>query len=270
VALISALCFYPVKGCKGITVEQAILADTGLQNDRHWMVVDAAGRFVSQREQPRLALISPVLEGDRLRLTAPSLPPLELSPSGAGERLPVSVWRDTCAGLDQGAAAAEWLSEFLGQATRLVRFDGTVRRRSDPRYAGEYDASTEFADGFALLLISEASLADLNSRLPAPVPMNRFRPNIVISGVDAYAEDRILMLANREVELRMVKPCTRCVVTTTDQATAKVGSEPLRTLLTYRRHPGLGGAMFGQNAIVTRGAGSTLRVGDTLGETWSY
>ena len=269
-AVIAGLNFYPVKGCKGIGVRQATLAETGLLYDRHWMVVDATGRFVTQRELPRMALISTSIDGSALTLAAPGVAGLRVPLMLPGAALSVTVWRDTCSGIDQGTSAAAWLSAFLRQDLRLVRFDSSMRRRSDRHYTGEDDAHTEFADGFALLVISEASLADLNSRLEAPVPMNRFRPNVVIASVGAYDEDHLLALGNDRVELRIVKPCARCPVTTTDQDTANVGIEPLRTLQTYRQHPVMGSATFGQNAIVVRGAGSILRVGDTLEETWSF
>jgi MOSC domain-containing protein len=269
-AVIAGLNFYPVKGCKGIGVQQATLVETGLLHDRHWMVVDASGRFVTQRESPRMALISTSIDASALTLTAPGMPELRVPPVPPGATLSVTVWRDTCSGIDQGASAAAWLSTFLGQELRLVRFDSSKRRRSDPQYTDEHDTHTEFADAFAVLVISEASLADLNSRLEVPVPMNRFRPNIVIAGVDAYDEDHLLALGNGRVELRIVKPCTRCPVTTTNQDTAEVGIEPLRTLQTYRQHPVMGSATFGQNAIVVRGAGSILRVGDALEETWNF
>jgi len=268
-AVIAGLNFYPVKGCKGIGVQQATLAETGLLYDRHWMVVDASGRFVTQRELPRMALISTAIDSSALTLTAPGLPQLGVPLMLPGATLAVTVWRDTCSGIDQGLSAAAWFSAFLGQDLRLVRFDGSMRRRSDPQYTGEHDTHTEFADGFAVLVISEASLADLNGRLEVPVPMNRFRPNIVIAGVDAYDEDHLLALGNDRVELHIVKPCTRCPVTTTNQDTAEVAIEPLRTLRTYRLHPVKGSATFGQNAIVVRGAGSILRVGDMLEETWN-
>lgn len=269
-AVVTALNFYPVKGCKGISLREATVMETGLLHDRHWMVVNPQGRFVTQRELPRMALIGTALESDRLMLNAPDQPALNVPLSSLGERLPVIVWRDNCYGLDQGNAAADWLSAFLGQPLRLVRFDDSARRRSDPQYTGEHDTHTEFSDGFAVLVISEASLADLNGRLETPVPMNRFRPNVVVAGVDAYDEDHLLSLSNGVVELRIVKACTRCPVTTTDQNTAVVGSEPLRTLQTYRVHPVMGSATFGQNAIVVSGAGGQLRVGDTLDEVWNF
>jgi uncharacterized protein YcbX len=269
-AVIAGLNFYPVKGCKGIEVRQATLAETGLLYDRRWMVVDVSGRFVTQRELPRMALISTSIDASALTLVAPGVPELRVPLMLPGATLSVTVWRDTCPGIDQGPFAAAWLGTFLGQELRLVRFDSSMRRRSDPQYTGEHDTHTEFADGFAVLVISEASLVDLNRRLEVPVPMNRFRPNIVIADVDAYDEDHLLALGNDRVELRIVKPCTRCPVTTTNQDTAEVGIEPLRTLQAYRQHPVMGSATFGQNAIVVRGAGSILRVGDTLEETWNF
>jgi len=269
-AVISALNVYPVKGCKGITVPEVELAETGLRFDRHWVVTDEDGRFVTQRELPRMALISTQLDGEALFLNAPEMEPLVLPVLQIGERVSVTVWRDRCFGFDQGMAAAAWFSAFLARPLRLVRFDTSVRRGSDATFTDGVPAWTEFSDGFAILVISEASLADLNARLDQPLPMNRFRPNVVITDVGAYDEDHLRALVADEVELRLVKPCTRCQVTTTDQDTGLRSLEPLRTLGFYRMNPALGGVTFGQNAIIARGAGKKLRVGQTLEEVWNF
>ena len=269
-AVVSALNVYPVKGCKGITVSEVVLAETGLRFDRHWVVTDEDGHFVTQRELPRMALISTQLDGETLVLNAPAMDLFVLPVLQIGERVRVTLWRDRCFGLDQGTAAAAWFSEFLGRALRLMRFDASTRRASDAAYTDGVAAWTEFSDGFAILIISEASLADLNTRLDQPLPMNRFRPNVVITDVGAYDEDHLRALVAEHIELRLVKPCTRCQVTTTDQDTGLRSLEPLRTLGFYRMNPALGGVTFGQNAIVARGAGEKLRVGQILEEVWAF
>ena len=162
----------------------------------------------------------------------------------------------------QGDQAAGWLSEWLGRAVRLVRFDPRARRLCNPAYAGTSGAHTAFADAYPLLVTSEASLEDLNSRLAIPLPMNRFRPNLVLSGIEAYDEDHIDEIRIGRSMLKLVKPCTRCRTTTTDQATAEVGIEPLPTLAVYRRDDALDGVTFGMNAIVAAGADEIIRVGD--------
>ena len=269
-AVVSGLYVYPIKGCKGIALEEAELTDSGLAFDRHWMVVDGDGRFVTQRELPRMALVATEIRGGWLILSAPEMPTLTMSVDTEGARLAVTVWDDRCSAIDQGQVAADWFSAFLQRPLRLARFDPAVIRYSSAEYTGEIRAATEFSDGYALLILSEASLADLNARLEHPVPMNRFRPNIVIRGVEAYDEDHLHSLRNGDLELRIVKPCTRCQVTTTNQDSGEVGLEPLQTLRTYRRHPKLGAISFGQNAIVIRGAGQILHLGDKLEEIWNF
>jgi len=269
-ALISGLHVYPVKGCRGIALGTARLTATGLAYDRHWMVVHPDGRFATQRELPRMALIGTALENGLLTLTAPGTDPVTVASDHDGARCEVEVWGDRCVGIDEGEAAAAWFSRTLGLPLRLVRFDPSTPRPSDPAFAGDLPAFSEFSDGFAILVISEASLCDLNARLETPLPMNRFRPNIVITGIEAFDEDRIEALTAEGIELRLVKACTRCQVTTTDQETAQVGEEPLRTLAGFRMHPNLGGVAFGQNAVVVRGVGSRLRVGQVLEEVWNF
>jgi len=273
-AALAALNFYPVKSCRGIAADRLRLGPTGFERDRHWMVVRPNGRFVTQREIPRLALIeTAIIHGDRrhdgLRLTAPGMPAIEVPASAHGASLDVVVWRDSCRAIDQGDAVAGWLSGFLAVPLRLAAFDPLHERASSPQWTGDTRALTEFADGFALLAISEASLADLNGRLERALPMERFRPNIVLTGIGAYDEDRIHELHRDGVRLRIVKPCTRCSITTTNQRTGEVeGDEPLRTLRTYRWSKPLAGVMFGQNVIVIDGAGRELRVGDEFDILW--
>jgi uncharacterized protein len=269
-AVISGLNVYPVKSCKGIALEQAELTESGLAFDRHWMLVDNNKHFVTQRDQPRMALVASEIRGDSLMLSAPGMPALAIAIDAEGARLAVTVWDDRCSAIDQGQVAADWFSSFLQRPLRLVRFDPAIKRYSSAEYTGDTKAATEFSDGYAILLLSEASLADLNARLEQPLAMNRFRPNIVIRGVQAYDEDHLYSLRRGDLELRIVKPCTRCQITTTNQDSGEVGREPLQTLRTYRRHPKLGAITFGQNAILIRGAGEILRLGDQFEETWNF
>jgi uncharacterized protein YcbX len=239
------------------------------------MVVDPHGCFVTQREQPRLALIATSLGSDGLALSAHGVDPLVVAlDAPRGPVREVVVWASHLVAHDAGDAAASWLSAVLGIDVRLVRFDPAQTRRCDPQYAGDSAAHTAFADGYPVLAIGEASLADLNSRLAATgaaaLPMNRFRPNIVLAGLEAYDEDHIDTIAADGVTLKLVKACTRCQVTTTDQDTARVGREPLATLAGYRMNPALAGVTFGVNAIVVAGEGRELTVGTEVDCRFSF
>lgn len=259
---IAELYVYPVKACRGIAVEEWTLEAAGLAYDREWMFVTPEGRFLTQREWPRLALVVPRLRDDRLELCAPGQEDLVVPFTATGERREVVVWRDRCAADDAGAAAAEWITRFLGRPARLVRLARDWRRLSDPEWAGDTGAVTRFSDGYALLALSRASLDDLNARLPTPLPVDRFRPSLVLDGLPPYGEDALGDFHAGGAHLRGVKPCTRCVVTTTRQSTGEVdGDEPLRTLKTYRWDATLRGILFGQNVIVVAGAGARLRRG---------
>ena len=251
---------YPVKSCRGIGLGTGTLDRWGLQHDRNWMVVDAEGLFVSQRTQPRLALVEPALGQERLTLRAPDMPVLELPVSGrAGRDWAVTIWKSNCRALDQGDAAAEWFSHYLGQTARLVRIGGAFQRAvNEAVYPTGADVA--FADAYPLLLLSVASLADLNTRLQEPVPMNRFRPNLVIGGCPAFAEDTWTRIRIGEVNFQLLTTCKRCSITTVDQATGLQGKEPLTTLATFRSSDG--GVIFGRN-VVHQGVG-TVRVGDTV------
>jgi uncharacterized protein YcbX len=226
---------YPVKGCRGIDVEHAEVAVTGLVaqgvGDREWMVVDDDGRFLTQRELPRLALVCAAITAQGLRLTAPHMPALNVSLETRHASREVVVWRSAVLGSDCGEAAASWMSDWLARDVRLVRFDRARKRECNRDYVRDSGAHTMFADGYPILVSNTASLRELNDRLAArghaALPMNRFRPNVVIDGLPAFAEDHIDTIQMDGVVLRLVKPCTRCQVTTTDQATARVGVEPL-------------------------------------------
>jgi uncharacterized protein YcbX len=260
---------YPIKSCRGIALSTTRLDATGLAGDRHWMLVRPNGRFVTQRELPRMALIATALGAARLTLDAPGMPSIEIAREASGAARAVTVWKFTGSGLDCGEEAAQWCSRFLDTPLRLVQFDAGVPRECNPDWTPGTRATTEFSDGYPILVISRASLAELNSRLPKALPMERFRPNIVIDGVAAYDEDRIHELRADGVTLRIVKPCLRCSITTTDQERGAVdGVEPLATLKTYRFSNDLLGVMFGQNAIVVGGVGENLRVGQKFDITW--
>lgn len=244
---------YPVKSCGGVSLREAALDDRGLRHDRRWMLVDGGGRFVSQRRLPRMALISTSFGDDALLLDAPGMPTLSLvldpTPDELGPRVPVRVHDDETLGATVGQKADRWLGQFLGPGYSLVYMPDDVIRPVDGRYASG-DDRVGFADGFPFLLLSEASLADLNSRLDEPIPENRFRPNFVVSGegaLEAYVEDDWQRLRIGEVDMRVAKPCSRCKITTVDQKTAQTGREPLRTLARYR-HVGKN-VMFGQNLV---------------------
>ena len=268
-AAITGIFTYPVKSCRGIAHERAQLAATGFEGDRHWMLVRPNGRFVTQRELPRLALVGTQLTHNSLTLTAPGMPTLEVSRDALGPALAVTVWKFHGRGIDCGDHAAEWATQFLDTPLRLVRFDPDAPRVCSPEWTPGAHAVTEFSDGFPILVISRASLADLNARLPQALPMERFRPNVVIDGVGAYDEDRMHELRAGPVTLRIVKPCLRCSITTTDQQRGAVdGVEPLRTLKEYRHDPHLHGEAFGQNAIIVDGVGEHLQVGQRFDVSW--
>ncbi|MFO1302364.1 MAG: MOSC N-terminal beta barrel domain-containing protein [Burkholderiales bacterium] len=276
-ARVASLHLHPIKGCRPVGLARADVAVTGLRSagagDREWMVVDATGRFLTQREHPRLALvIVDIVEGG-LRLQAPGMPPCDVTPADDGIAREVVVWRSDVLGVDQGDAAAQWFSQWLGCDARLVRF-GARRRECNRAYAGDSGAHTMFADGYPVLVASAASLADLNARLATrgagPLPMDRFRPNVVIDGLAAFDEDHIDTISIGDVTLRLVKPCTRCQVTTIAQDTAEVGVEPLPTLGEFRMDPRLDGVTFGMNAIVVEGAGQPVEAGAPAVVTYRF
>jgi hypothetical protein len=261
---IAALHVYPVKSCRGIALTQVELTPRGLRHDREWMVVTPEGSFLTQRELPRLALIAPDIAAIGLQLQAPGAGRIAVAlEAGAGPSREVVVWGDTVLACDAGEAVAHWLSDFLLRSVRLVRFDPARQRPTDPAWSAGRPGESAFSDGYPVLVLSRASLSDLNARLPQALPLDRFRPNLVLEGCDPYAEDSLRVLQSGTAMLRLVKPCTRCVITTTDQSTAeRDGEEPLRTLRSYRWSSELRGVTFGQNAIVE--SAGTLRVGDAI------
>jgi uncharacterized protein YcbX len=270
---VAALRLYPVKGCRGLDVPHAVVTATGFAfagiGDREWMLVDPSGRFVTQRTVPVLALVRIEVDERELVLRVPGCAALRVPLVSAVRAAPfeVEVWGDRVRGFDEGEAASLWLSTWLRTTVRLVRFDRSHPRACDAAYAGDAGAHTMFADGYPVLVVGEASLRDLNDRLrersSPPLPMNRFRPNLVLGDLPPYAEDHLDTIDVGGVVLRCVKPCTRCQVTATDQDTGQVGLEPLHTLGGYRMHETLTGVTFGINAIVTSGAGGVIAPGAT-------
>lgn len=271
-ARIDALWLYPIKGCRGLRVPGATLAQTGLEvdgiGDREWVVVDESGEFLSQRELPKMALIETRLTGESLRLRAPDMLPLDIPFASEGEVLTVKVWNDEVAAVTQGEIADAWLTQFLGLRCRLMRFDPQASRISNAKYTGAMTAPYKFADAFALLVCSTASLAGLNARLAArgaaAVAIERFRPNIVLDGIEAFDEDYIDQITINGAQLQVVKPCVRCTVPNVDPVTAEPGFEPGATLATFRNDTRAGGLTFGVNAIVAAGAGTRLATGEAV------
>jgi uncharacterized protein YcbX len=256
---LSGITIYPVKSCAGIDLDCVTLDRFGPIGDRRWLLVDERGRFLSQRDQPRMALVrvEQVQGGIRLSLGDNSIQ--AAIPGTDASEVRVSVWGDSMFALLADSGAGEWLSAELGRPCRLVYMPDTCRRLVDGLYAREGE-TVSFADGFPLLLISQASLDDLNSRLDSPVPMNRFRPNLVVSGCDSFAEDGWRRIGIGDVEFDVAKPCSRCVIPSIDQATAQRDEQINRVLASYRRFNGQ--VMFGQNLLYQR-AGK-LSVGDPV------
>lgn len=261
--VLSAIWTYPLKSASGLSSAEAVVERRGLAGDRRWMLVDERGTFVSQRTHPRLALIGVERIAGGLRLSAPNQPVIKVAePAASAQRHPVTVWGDAVTAAVAPDEAHAWCSAHLGENVQLVFMPDAARRNVDADYAVHDDDVVSFADGYPLLLASAASLADLNARLDAPLPMNRFRPNVVIDDAEPWAEDTWRRLRIGEVILRSVKPCGRCSVTTVDQRTAERGKEPLKTLATFRRRAETGKVYFGWNVIPeTTGR---IRVGDAV------
>jgi uncharacterized protein YcbX len=261
---------YPVKSCAGVQVRRHLLSETGLDLDREWVVVDPAGTFVSQRELPRMALVATTLKSSELILRAPGMLALHVAIDRVEERNEVEVWGDRVAAFDMGALCAQWFTDFLGTPLRLARFDPEAPRRADRRWTGAVDAANAFQDGFPLLVASTASLAEVNRRLAAvgaaPVTLARFRPNLVLAGLDAHGEDHLDEIAfatgDGPVRLKLVKPCARCPIPDVDPEHGVRGRAVGDVLAQYRADPRLGGAItFAMNAVVVEGIGCTLEAG---------
>lgn len=270
---VSELYLHPIKSCAGLPVRERALIETGLDLDREWMVVDAHGEMLTQRELPRMALVQPTLRDHDIVLRAPGMLALHVWLDRVEARCRVRVWDDEVDAWDMGDLAGQWFSDFLGQPKlRLVRFDLEGRTRlAERRWTGELDAPTVFADGFPLLVASTGSLAELNRRLAGAghgaVTMARFRPNLVLDGLPhPHDEDMLqtLQIDSPEgpVVLRLVKPCVRCTIPDVDPATAERGQAVAQTLAGYRADARMkGGLTFGMNAIIVSGVDHTLSVG---------
>jgi hypothetical protein len=252
---------YPVKSARGIALARVRLAPTGFEWDRHWMVVREDGTFLTQRTHPTLTRILTELTSEGLALTAEGFEPLALpfAPQGIGR--PVRIFKDACEGLDQGDEAAAWVSRVLAEPVRIVRTPVTPDRRASPEFAGPRLAPIAFPDGFPILVCNRASLDDLNQRLPEPLPMERFRPSLVLAGLAPFAEDHIATVEIGPIMLMLVKPCTRCIIPSTDQRTGIRGLDPLPVLRTFRFDRKLLGVTFGENAVITRGVGGFIERG---------
>ena len=248
---LSALYRYPLKSGQGESLQQITLDKLGLDGDRRWMLVDeASGRFLTQRAVARMSQLSALYnERGGLTLSAPGHSAIDVAVPGADAELRgVTIWRDTLRVPDAGAEAAAWVSDFVGKPTRLVQVPLERARTTEAGY-GKDDDQVAFADGFPLLLIGQASLEDLSQRVGRPLEMLRFRPNLVIEGSSAYAEDGWKRVRIGDIEFRLVKPCARCILTTIDPQTGERSAdrEPLATLQQYRAEED--GAMFGQNLV---------------------
>lgn len=261
---------YPVKSCAGTSPRQAMLVETGFDLDREWMVVDPAGSFVTQRELPRMALVQTALKSDEMILRAPGMLALHVAVDRVEERTQVEVWGDRVAAYDMGALCAQWFSDFLGRPLRLARFDPDAARHADRRWTGAIDATAAFQDAFPLLVASTASLAEVNRRLALagerPVTLARFRPSIVVDGLDAHGEDHVDEIVfptdDGPVRLKLVKPCARCSIPDVDPERGVAGHAVGDVLAQYRADPRLDGALtFAMNAVIVEGVGRTLAVG---------
>jgi hypothetical protein len=271
--VISQMFIYPIKSCAGIEISESPLRDTGLLHDREWMIVDQEGQFLTQRQIPHMVWITPRLTAEALYLSAPDHKEVRVALDVVGTPKQVTVWRDTLRGDDMGDEVAAWLDAFLsvpGKQFRLIRFSSQAIRLSAKEWTGDLKAPNMFSDGFALLVVTQRALEVLNERLAAEgfeaVDMLRFRPNLVLEGLDAHIEDELshllLHTASGMIDLQLVKPCGRCPIPNIDPYTATSAPEVMDALSAYRRLDRMHDAVcFGMNAIVRSGAGQTLRVG---------
>lgn len=244
---LSGLFIYPVKSLAGIQVDRWPVSDTGFLYDRKWMLIDSDGNFLSQRKLPRMALIKTAIWQDRLKLTAPGMEAFSLPlEQQAGSIISSTVWQDQCNARHVSSEADEWFSRFLGLPCQLVFKPDDVIRPVDTRYARLTD-QTAFSDGFPFLIISEASLDNLNAAMGLKFSMARFRPNLVVAGCTGYAEDTWREIRIGSIDFRLPKPCSRCAITTVDPDTAETGKEPLTTLNRSRKWQNA--VYFGQNAL---------------------
>ncbi|KQQ86616.1 MOSC domain-containing protein [Massilia sp. Leaf139] len=279
-ATLSQLILYPIKSCAAMPVEEAVATVSGLSaqgvHDREWMLVTHEGQFLTQREFPRMATLVPRVDGDALMVSAPGLPPLRLPLAQAsGPTLRVQIWDDLVDALDCGDAAAAWFGVALSTACRLVRFKPELARPTSEKWTGGAPSAARFADAYPLLLIGQAALDEINARMRAAgraaLPMDRFRPNLVIEGSDPFEEDYTQALRCGDIVIKPVKPCARCPIPAIDQATGIPGPDPLDILQSWRAKAILDGAVcVGMNCIVAAGSGATLRVGQAFETSLSF
>lgn len=279
--LIAALYIYPIKSCAGLRVQDAQMTPRGLLHDRQWLIVDQDGRFQTQRQIPHLVWITPTIDGQTLTLCGPNQPDLTLPILVPDQHhrhttRTIQVWNDRLPATDMGLAASQWLNEYLqvpGKTFHLVQFDARQTRLSDPHWTGEQPATVQFADGFAINVISEASLTLFNDKLITrdvePVGADRFRPNVVLTGLAAHDEDNIQTIVvpapGGPIEWALVKPCSRCQIPDINPQTAMREPEVTAVLSTYRQHPQMDHAIcFGMNGVVRQGAGLQLAVGQSF------
>lgn len=248
---LSALNIYPLKSASGIALQNTEMSQRGLSHDRRWMVVDDSGQFMTQRTTPKMALVQTQLVDQTLTLNAPGMSKLYLPlfpKKGVSEE--VEIWGDRCEAWVVNQQSTRWIRKYLGKSCKIVFMPDHSNRQVDSDYALG-DNQVAFSDAFPLLLISEASLKDLNRRLQETFAMNRFRPNLVVSNTEPYEEDTWEIIKIGDCELQIVKPCSRCVLTTVDPETGEFsGKEPLRTLASYRKQNGK--ILFGQNLIAQK------------------
>ncbi|MEO6283319.1 MAG: MOSC N-terminal beta barrel domain-containing protein [Dyadobacter sp.] len=260
--LLSEIWVYPVKSLGGIRLTEAKTEERGLQHDRRWMIIDENDVFITQRAFTKMALIDVELLSEGLKISYRPEPgnsvTVPYKPASAG-KVTVTVWDDVVEAVTVCEETDIWLSNILDQNLRLVMMPDISFRKADPRYA-KNDENVSFADGFPYLVISQASLDDLNSRLAEPISMVRFRPNFVVTGTDAFAEDHWKNITIGDLNFEVVKPCARCVLTTINPETAEKGAEPLKTLASYRRVNNK--VLFGQNMVI-KDIG-TIKEGDEL------
>jgi uncharacterized protein YcbX len=282
-ATLSELTLYPIKSCAGIALRAATLTRAGLMTDqiydREWMVVDANGQCLTQREHPKMALIVPRLKADTLELRAPGMLRLEI-PLGLPDpeetvAIEVEVWEERLKAYDCDALTAAWFSNYLGVPCRLVRFHADAQRLANPKWTGGIEAPTLFSDGYPMLVIGAESLRDLNGKLRAAgrheLPMNRFRPNIVVDGIEAFEEDYVETFQLGAAVLKPVKPCPRCPMPAIDQETGQFGPDPMDILQGYRAKPEVDGAVcFGMNNILLAGEGQRVEVGQPVDITLAF
>ncbi len=284
---LSEINIYPVKSLKGITLPESRVEARGLRLDRRWMLTDRDGMFFTQREVPKMAVVSIELSGDGLIASAPGMEPIPIpAEPDSGERMRVTVWQSVVEGLSYRGMVNEWFSDLLGRNCRLVLMPESSERHVDERFDSGTDV-VSFADGYPLLLIGEGSLAELNERLwdrykdeelgeKLPLPMNRFRPNVVVEGSEPFAEDRWARAKVGEAIFRVVRSCARCVITTIDQSRGEFdGKEPLKMLSSFRAAKNVfptkfelyghqpNYALFGEN-LIPENPGTVVRLGDEV------